>query len=94
MSRSLGDVAVHVAEGAVRAVIELPESIGLMSLRSLGWPMADLIAKGVRLNLLSLEALAVAEHLDAAICLAAADDNAPLRAAAEARGVTVRMITP
>ena len=73
-------------------MIELPESIGLISMRTLAWPMADLLASGVRLNLLSLEALAAAEHAKAALCLAADDDNAPLRAAAERRGVEVRSI--
>jgi hypothetical protein len=60
MSKSLGKVDARIANAAVRAVIELPDTIGLVSLRSLGWPMASLIADGVRLNLLSLEALAAA----------------------------------
>ncbi|MGH9185382.1 MAG: hypothetical protein ACRD0U_06160, partial [Acidimicrobiales bacterium] len=78
---------------ATRTVIELPGSIGLASLRSLGWPMGQLVSGGVRLNLMSLEALAAAEHLDAEICLAEADHNPPLRDAAEKRGVRVRLIT-
>ncbi len=94
MSKSLGDVEPAIAAAAVGAVVELPESIGLTSLRSLGWPMARLIADGVRLNLLSLEALAAAEHLGAAICLAVSDHNPPLHEAADRRGVAIRMVAP
>jgi hypothetical protein len=93
VSRFLGDVNTRIASAAVRAVIELPETIGLVSLRSLGRPMASLVAGGVRLNLLSLEALAAAEMLDAEICLAEADRNQTLLRAAEQRGVSVRLIT-
>lgn len=94
MSRSLGMVDDRIAGAAVSAVIELPDWIGLTSLRTLGWPMAALLANGVRLNLLSLEALASAEHLGAEICLAAADHNPPLREAAAQRDVSVRLVTP
>jgi hypothetical protein len=93
MSRSLGDVDARIASATVRAFVELPDTIGLVSLRSLGWPMASLIADGVRLNPLSLEALAAAEMLDAEICLAEADKNPMLLEAAEQRGVSVRLIT-
>jgi hypothetical protein len=93
MSKSLGKVDARIANAAVRAVIELPDTIGLVSLRSLGWPMASLIANGVRLNLLSLEALAAAEMLDAEICLAEADNNPTLLEAASLRGVSVRLVT-
>lgn len=92
MSRSLGNVDAPTAGAAVRALVELPDTIGLVSLRSLAWPMAALVSSGARLNLLSLEAVAAAEHLDAEICLAAADDNASLRAVAGARGIPVRSI--
>jgi hypothetical protein len=93
MSRSLGRVDSRIASAAVRAVVELPDTIGVVSLRSLGWPMASLIADGVRLNLLSLEALAAAQMLDAEICLAEADKNPTLLEAAERRGVSVRLVT-
>ncbi len=64
------------------AVIELPETIELVSLRTLGGPMGDLVHSGARLNVLALEALAAARHLSAEVCLAEADDNALLRSAA------------
>lgn len=92
MSKSLGDVDPDAARSAVRAVTELPDTIGLTSLRSLAWPMAQLVAGGVRIDLMSLEALAAAEQLSAEICLAAADHNPQLKAAASRRGVPVRLI--
>ena len=93
MSRSLGDVDARIASGAVRSLVALPDTIGLLSLRSLGWSMASLIADGVRLNLLSLEALAAAEMLDAEICLAEADKNPTLLDVAARRCVPVRLVT-
>jgi hypothetical protein len=93
MSRSLGGAGHEVSAGVVGAVASLPDEIGLISLRSLAWPMAELVTAGVRLNLLSLEALATAVHLDATIVLAKRDDNRPLREAATASNVTVRTIT-
>ena len=86
LSRLLGadDPAIGVA--ALGAVTALPEAIGLVSLRDLAWPMARLLDDGVHLNLLSLEALAAAEDLGAVLCLATADENPPLLAAAAIRG--------
>lgn len=92
MSRALGDVDPRIAGAAVTAVTALPDTIGLTSLRSLAWPMAQLITDGDRLNLMSLEALAAAQHLDAELCLAVANDNPPLLAAAKQRRVPVRLI--
>ena len=92
MSRRLGDVDSSVAATAIAAVIQLPESIQLLSLRSLGWPMSMLVHAGARLNLLSLEALAAARHLSAEICLADVDNNEALRSAAARFGVPVRSI--
>ena len=90
MSRQLGQVDETLASAAVYAVIELPETIGLVSLRSLGWPMADLLEGGERLNPMSLEALAAAIKLGAEICLSAVDDNGPLRESAARHGISVR----
>jgi len=92
LSRSLGGSDPALGALAAQAITELPDTVGLVSLRDLSWPMADLLADGVRLNLLSLEAIAAAEHLDAEICLASADDNPPLVAAARARGVPLRLV--
>ena len=92
MSRRLGAVDQGLAAQAVAAVIELPATIELLSLRTLGWPMGQLVSAGTRLNLLSLEALAAARHLEAEVCLAAADDNPPLQSAASALGIPVRTL--
>lgn len=94
ISRSLGDVDARLAAATVGAVADLPETIVLTSMRSLAWPMGQLIADGARLNLMSLEALAAARHLDAEICLAVADENPPLVAASRAHDVPVRLIAP
>jgi len=92
LSRSLGRADQAVATSAVRAATALPDSIGLLSLRQLAWPMARLLDGGVRLNLMSLEALAAAEHQGAELCLAAIDENPQLLAAAIARGTPARLI--
>ena len=92
LSRSLGRVDQEVATSAVRAAAALPETVGLLSLRELAWPMARLLDDGVRLNLMSLEALAAIEHQGAELCLAEIDENPQLVAAAAVRGRPVRLI--
>jgi len=92
MSKRLGAVDDAVASDVLGAVIDLPDTVELVSLRTLAWPMGQLIHAGVRLNLMSFEALVAARHLSAEICLAEADDNLPLRAAATELGVVVRTI--
>ena len=92
MSRRLGRADPVVAAAAARAITTLPETIGLMSLRELAWPMAQLLQDGVRLNLMSLEALAAAESQRAELCLAAADENPQLLDAAASRGTPARLV--
>jgi hypothetical protein len=92
MSSRLGAVDDAVAGAVLRAVVALPETIELVSLRTLGWPMGELVRGGAHLNLLSLEALAAAKHLDADVCLAAVDDNKPLQAVAARFDVVVRTV--
>jgi hypothetical protein len=91
-SRALGRADFPVAAAAIEAVTRLPDSIDLLSLRELAWPMARLVDDGVRLNLMSLEALAAAEHLEAELCLAAVDENPPLLTAAQTRTTAVRLL--
>ena len=67
ISRQLGDVDDAVASAVLGTVIDLPDTIELVSLRRLGWPMGELVHSGARLNLLSLEALAAAQQLSAEI---------------------------
>ena len=46
ISRRLGNVEDTVAAGLIAAVIDLPDTIELLSLRSLGCPMAQLVHQG------------------------------------------------
>lgn len=92
LSRQLGSLDDTVAAQVLGAVVDLPGSIEMVSLRSLGWPMGELVHQGAKLNLLALEALAAARHLSAELCLAEADDNAPLRRAAADFDVSIRVV--
>lgn len=92
LSRGLGDAPPAVAQHVIGALVELPPEISLVSLRSLGWPMAGLVAAGVRGNLLTLEALAAAQELDAEICLAEANDHRALQEAAATMDIGVRVV--
>ena len=87
------EIRSDVGKPGVEAISSLTHAVGLVSLRDLSWPMARLLDDGIKLNLLSLEALAAAELLDAEICLAAFDRNRPLMEAAADRGVSVRFVT-
>jgi hypothetical protein len=92
LSRRLGGADPGLAADVVGAVSTLPDEVDLVSLRSLAWPMAQLLHTGARLNRMSLEALAAARHLGATICLADVDGNGPLRVAADQFGVSVRTV--
>lgn len=92
MSRRLGNAPPTVAAASVQAVLDLPEEVGLVSLRALAPPMATLVAEGVHLNLLSLEAVAAAEHLGAEVVLADAAENPSLLAACTERGIPHRIL--
>jgi hypothetical protein len=92
LSRRLGRANPVVAAAAARAITTLPETIGLMSLRELAWPMAQLLQDGVRLNLMSLEALAATEHQRAELCLAVTHENPQLLDAATSRGTPARLV--
>lgn len=93
MSRQLEGLEPELAQAAIEAVTTLPEHITLVSLHTLAMSMARLVETGSRLNLLALEALGAAEHLDAELCMAARDVNPRLVSAAEERDVLVRTIT-
>jgi hypothetical protein len=71
---------------AIDALVVLPESIGLLSLRDLG-PSLGRLRGRYKLNILGMEALAAAIHLDAAVQLSARSPK--LEAALEAEGLTV-----
>jgi hypothetical protein len=92
LSRRLSRADPMVGAAAARAITALPEAVGLLSLHELAWPMAQLLEAGVRLNLMSLEALAAAERQRAELCLAPADENRQLLDAAAARGTATRLV--
>ena len=92
LSEGLGGAGPTIGAALVGAVTELPETVGVVSLRELAWPMARLFGDGVRLDLLSLEAPAAAEQQDAELCLATVDENPALMAAAGARGTPTRLV--
>lgn len=89
---ALSSRLARLPEGAALRVIgtcrELPEDIGLVSLRDLAWPMATLVGRE-RLNLIALEALVAAQALRATVCVWEGDQGPRLRAAADALGVPV-----
>lgn len=93
LSRALGRAEPELGTAVMAAVTELPHDVGLISLRQLAAPMAQLLDDGLRLNLMSLEAIAAAEHLGAEICLAEDDENPLLLAAAAHRGIPTRMMS-
>jgi hypothetical protein len=58
----------HLQERAVAAIMELPPEIGLLSLRTIG-PLIGRLRRRYHLNILGMEALAAAKHLDARVLL-------------------------
>lgn len=80
------DLPEPVRSRAIDALLVLPEEIGLVSLRSLGPSIGRLRARH-QLNILGMEALAAAIHLQAHVHLSAASPR--LEAALEAEGLTV-----
>ena len=74
-----------------RSLVELPESILVPPMRLTGYRVAEL-AEGGRLSTLGAEAVAVAEHLDASLCVWEGDDGPGIRSAARSAGVTYRTI--
>jgi len=75
-------------ERAVRAILELPDSVQMLSWRMVAPMMASQFdGAGRRLNLLSREALAVATLLEATVITAAGNENHLLRQAIREAGL-------
>lgn len=74
-----------------RALVALPETIGVVPLRILGYRIAEL-AVAHRLSTLGAEAVAAAEHLSAPLCVWDGDDGPGVRAAMENLGGSYRTI--
>ena len=72
----------------MHALLELPDSIGLLSLRELG-PLIGRHRGRHDLNILGMEALAAAVHLEADVYLSAASPRLETALRAEGRRVTI-----
>ncbi len=70
LSRPFTELPVELRERAVRALLELPADIGLVSLRELA-PMIGQLRRHHQLNILGMEALASAKRLGADVHLGA-----------------------
>lgn len=75
-------------ERALQGLLELPDSIGCLSLRELG-PVIGQLRKRHELNILGMEALAAATRLDADVYLSATSPRLEAALQAEGRRVTV-----
>jgi hypothetical protein len=76
-------------EQALAAVLELPEEIGLVSLRELG-PVIGRLRARHQLNILGAEALAAAVYLHATVALSARSPR--LEGALSAEGMSVHVV--
>ena len=65
LSSSFAELPPKLVPRALHSLLELPEEIGLVSLRSLAPLIGRLRSRHRQLNLLSIEALAAALHLNA-----------------------------
>jgi hypothetical protein len=74
---------------SIAAVIELPDSIGLISLQELG-PVIGRLRRDHDLNVLGMEALAAATQLEATVFLSASSPLLEAALAQEGRRVRVR----
>lgn len=75
-------------ERALAALLELPDEIGLISLRVLAPVIAQLRVRH-RLNILSIEAVAAAVHLGATVALSVRSPRLEAALAAEGRAVEI-----
>ena len=70
LSRPLAELPTPLRDRAIQTVLELPDEIGIVSLRDLAPSIAGL-RRDHQLNILTIEALAAAIHLDAQVYLSA-----------------------
>ena len=69
LSSSFAELPPNLVPRALHSLLELPEEIGLVSLRTLAPLIGRLRSRHRQLNLLSIEALAAALHLNAQVYL-------------------------
>lgn len=89
LSQPFAGQPVSIREQAVRKLLELPDEIGLVSLRTLG-PLIARHRGCHRLNALGSEALAAAAHLGADVFLSAPSPR--LADALRAEGLNVEVV--
>ena len=70
LSRPFVDLPTQLRDRAILAVLELPTEIGMVSLRELG-PSIARLRQHHQLNILNIEALAAASHLNATVFVSA-----------------------
>jgi hypothetical protein len=70
LSRPFAELPSPLRDRAIKTVLELPDEIGVISLRELGPSIASL-RNDHQLNILTIEALAAAIHLDAHVYISA-----------------------
>jgi hypothetical protein len=81
----------ELRQRALAAMLELPDEIGMLSLRELGPTIADLRSRH-QLNILSIEALAAAARLNAQVYLSASSPQ--LEHALRSANLKVRVQSP
>ena len=91
LSRSFGGYPRDFRDLAIRRLLELPDEIGMESLRTLAPLMGDLRRRH-SLNVPGTEALAAAAHLNAGVFLSAPSPR--LEEALRVEGVFVEVIDP
>lgn len=84
LSGTFTELPPRLRSRAMESLLELPAEIGLVSMRALAPLIGQLRRRHRRLNLLSIEALAAALHLDAEVCLGT--PSPPLQEALLAEG--------
>jgi hypothetical protein len=90
LSGPFSELPSDLRYSAVNALLELPEEIGLLSLRALGPEIAQL-RHNHRLNILSIEALAAASHLHAQVFLSV--PSPMLEEALQSMNLKVKLLT-
>ena len=89
LSQPFAGQAPVIRQQAVRRLLELPDEIGLVSLRTLG-PLIARYRNRHRLNILGIEVLAAAVHLEAAVYLSVPSPR--LEGALRAEGLRVEVV--
>lgn len=82
----------ELRSAAVAAVLELPDEIGLLSLRQLAPLIGEMAIRHEPMNVLTREALAAAVQLSATVIIAAGNENPTLIAALEREHLPARVV--